>query len=158
VSADCAVVSEETGREETDKKEQVVEGIYITALKYVRTIYVNCTRRCWSDDLLLSGIVREEEMMVLVEGWERGAVHKEEEDVMVVVEGWERGAVHKEEEDVMAVVVMAAVAAVVVRVTAMAPLLVYICMSRYTAIIKFTFTGCAVAPNFRCWPGHTYIS
>jgi len=110
VSADCAIVSEETGREKTYKKEQVVEGVYITALKYVRTIYVNCTRRCWSDNLLLSGMVRGEEMMVLVEGWERGAVHKEEEDAMVVV-------------------MMAAVAAVVVRVTAVAPLLVYICMS-----------------------------
>jgi len=61
----------------------------------------------------------------------------------------ERGAVHKEEEDVMVVVVMAAAAAVV-RVTAVALLLVYICMSRYTTIIKFTFTGCAIAPNFRC--------
>ena len=97
------MVSEKTGREETDKKEQVVEGIYIIALKYVRTIYVNCTRRCWSDDLLLSGMVREE-MMVLVEGWERGAVYKEEEDVMVVV----------------------VMAAVVVRVTAVALLLVCI--------------------------------
>ena len=129
MSADCAVVSEKTGREETDKKEQVVEGIYIIALKYVRTIYVNCTRRCWSDDLLVSGMVRGEEMMVLVEGWERGAVYKEEEDVMVVV----------------------VMAAVVVRVTAVALLLVYICMSRYTAIIKFTFTRCAIALNFGCY-------
>ena len=32
VSADCAVVSEETGREEADEKIQVEVGIYITTL------------------------------------------------------------------------------------------------------------------------------
>jgi len=70
-------------------------------------------------------------------------------EMMVLVKGLERGAVQKEEEDMMAVVV---------RTVVVAPLLVYICMSRHTAIIKHTFTRCAVASISWCWPGHTYTT
>ena len=88
VSADCAVVSEGTGRaeetgrqDETDETIQEEVGIYVTAINIMNTTDVNCTGWCW----LLSTKKREEEVL-MVNGLER------------VVNGLERGAVIRWED------------------------------------------------------------
>ena len=85
VSADCAVVSEGTGRaeettrqDETDETIQEEVAIYITAINIMNTTDMNCTGWCW----LLSTKTREEEVL-MVNGLERGAVIRWE-DVRVV--------------------------------------------------------------------------
>ena len=86
VSADCAVVSEGTGRaeetgrqDETDETIQEEVEIYITPIKIMNTVDVNCTEWCW----LLSTKMREEEVLI-VNGLERGAVIRWE-DARVVL-------------------------------------------------------------------------